>query len=175
MHFYDARYPTAPTALITPPDASVADYRKLQARLGLERNVVVQPTTYGTDNRCTLEAIAALGAGARGVATVDQTVTDAELDRLTKAGIRGVRFHMLPGGALPWDMLETMAARVGAFGWHVQFQLDGTRISRSARRGSRSCPARWWSIISASFSRSCRQSTSASARWRGWSRTAGPM
>ncbi len=125
MHFYDARFPTAKTALMTPPDATVADYRRLQARLGLERNVVVQPTTYGTDNRCTLEAMAALGASARGVAAVDQSVTDAELERLAKAGIRGVRFHMLPGGALPWDILETMAARVGAFGWHVQLQLDG--------------------------------------------------
>ena len=110
---------------ITPPDASVADYRKLQTRLGLKRNVVVQPTTYGTDNRCTLEAMAALGPSARGIAAVDTSVTDAELERLTKAGIRGVRFHMLPGGALPWDILETMAARVDAFGWHVQLQLDG--------------------------------------------------
>jgi len=101
MHIYNARYPTAPTALMTPPDASVADYRKVQARLGIERTVVVQPTTYGTDNRCTLEAIAALGPGARGIATVDRNVTDAELERLTKAGIRGARFHMLPGGALP--------------------------------------------------------------------------
>jgi D-galactarolactone isomerase len=134
MHFYDARYPAAPTALLTPPDASVADYRKLQARLGLTRNVVVQPTTYGTDNRCTLEAIAALGPGARGVATVDTSITDAELQRLTNAGIRGVRFQMLPGGALPWDMLETMAARVGAFGWHVQLQLDGKEFpEREAR------------------------------------------
>ena len=128
IHFYDARYPTAPTALMTPPDATVADYRKLQARLGLSRNVVVQPTTYGTDNRCTLEAIAALGATARGVATVDQSVTDAELERLSKAGMRGARFHMLPGGALPWDILEAMAVRVAAFGWHVQLQLDGREL-----------------------------------------------
>lgn len=128
MHIYDARNPTAPTALLTPPDASVADYRKVQARLGLERAVIVQPTTYGTDNRCTLEAIAALAPGARGIATVDGSVTDAELERLTKAGIRGVRFHMLPGGALPWDILKTMAARVGGFGWHVQLQLDGRTL-----------------------------------------------
>jgi D-galactarolactone isomerase len=134
VHFYDARYPTAKMALITPPDASVADYRKLQTRLCLERNVVVQPTTYGTDNRCTLDAIVALGSSARGIAAVDTSVTDAVLAQLTKAGIRGVRFHMLPGGALPWDMLETMAARVDAFGWHVQLQLDGMEFpEREAR------------------------------------------
>ncbi len=128
MHIYDSRYPSAPTATFTPPDASVADYLKVRARLGITRTVVVQPSTYGTDNRCTLAAIAALGDSARGIAVVDQTVTDAELDRLTKAGIRGIRFHMLPGGALPWDILETMAARVGNFGWHVQLQLDGRTL-----------------------------------------------
>ena len=106
----------------------MADYLKVRARLGITRTVVVQPSTYGKDNRCTLAAIAALGDSARGIAVVDQTVTDAELDRLTKAGIRGIRFHMLPGGALPWDILETMAARVGNFGWHVQLQLDGRTL-----------------------------------------------
>jgi D-galactarolactone isomerase len=125
MHIYDRRFPKAPTAKFEPPDAPVAAYLRVRERLGITRSVVVQPTTYGTDNRCTLEAIAALGASARGVAAVDQTVTDAELERLTKLGIRGIRFHMLPGGALPWGILDTMAARVAAFGWHVQLQLDG--------------------------------------------------
>ena len=125
MHFYDARYPAAPTALITPPDALVADYRAVQERLGLDRVVVVQPTTYGRDNACQLEAMAALGPRARGVVVPDPTVDDAELERLTKLGVCGVRFHMLPGGALPWSELEPMAARVHAFGWHVQLQLNG--------------------------------------------------
>jgi D-galactarolactone isomerase len=125
MHFYDDRFPMAPTALLKPPNATVAEYRALQQRLGLSRTVIVQPSTYGTDNRCTLEAMAALGAGARGVAVVDTSVSDAEMERLTKAGMRGIRFHMLKGGALPWDILDTMAARVHEFGWHVQLQLDG--------------------------------------------------
>lgn len=125
MHFYDRRFPTAPTALITPPDAGVGAYREMCRRLGIERTVVVQPTTYGRDNRCTLDAIAALGVNARGIAVVDEAVADAELDRLTRAGIRGVRFHMLPGGALGWERLESIAVRVQVCGWHVQLQLDG--------------------------------------------------
>lgn len=128
MHIYDSRYPTAGTAAFTPPDAPVADYLKVRARLGIERTVVVQPSTYGTDNRCTLEAITALGPSTRGVVVVDQTVSDAELDRMTRLGVRGIRFHMMEGGALPWDILETMAARVGNFGWHVQLQLDGRTL-----------------------------------------------
>jgi D-galactarolactone isomerase len=125
MHFYDSKYPKAPTAFIVPPPASVADYRKMQQRLGLSRVVIVQPSTYGTDNRCTLEALAALGDSARAIAVVDTSVSDEELARLTKAGVCGIRFLMLKGGALPWEILETMAARVHPFGWHVQLQLDG--------------------------------------------------
>ena len=61
IHIYDHRYPTAKTASFTPPDALLAEYREVCALVGIERTIVVQPTTYGSDHRCTLEAIAALG------------------------------------------------------------------------------------------------------------------
>ena len=125
MHVYDGKYPKAPTAKFVPPDAPVSAYRKMCARLGIERTVVVQPSTYGKDNRCTLEAVAAIGPNARCIVVVDESVTDFELDRLTKLGARGIRFFMLPGAPLPWEILETMSARVAPFGWHVQLQLDG--------------------------------------------------
>ena len=86
MHIYERAYPKAPTAKIDAPDAPVSEYLKVRKRLGIERTVVVQPSTYGTDNRCTLAAIKALGSCARGVAVVDQTVTDPDLDRLTRLG-----------------------------------------------------------------------------------------
>lgn len=125
IHFYNSKYPTAPTALTTPPDAWVDEYREVQERLGLNRLVIVQPTTYGIDNSCQLEAMAAFGDTARGVMVADTSTTDEELDRLTRLGVCGIRFHMLPGGAVPWDILETMAARVHNFGWHVQLQMNG--------------------------------------------------
>jgi D-galactarolactone isomerase len=128
MHVYESRFPLSPTALSKPPEAPVEDYEKVQERLGLTRAVVVQPSVYGTDNRCTLEAMAKMGTGARGVVVVDQTVTDAELRKLTDAGVRGIRFHMLGGGVLGWDILEKMASRVNEFGWHVQMQLDGRTL-----------------------------------------------
>jgi D-galactarolactone isomerase len=130
MHFYDTedRYPLAPTAAFLPPPARVADYRELQRRLGLERVVVVQPSAYGTDNRCTMDAVAELGDAARAVVVVDPSVSDAELERLTAAGARGIRFHMLRAGVLPWDVLEEMAARVHPFGWHVQLQCNGREL-----------------------------------------------
>jgi len=128
MHFYNARFPSAPTARITPPDAWLDDYREVQRALGLTRVVVVQPTTYGRDNSCQLAAMAALGEGARGVMVVDEATPEAELDRLTKLGVRGARFHMLPGGAVPWDIIEAVAAKVHAFGWHIQLQLNGREL-----------------------------------------------
>jgi D-galactarolactone isomerase len=125
MHIYDHRFPLAATATFDPPDALVPTYLAMRKRLGVERNVVVQPTAYGRDNRCTLEAMAAIGPSARGIVVVDETTPDAELERMTRAGVCGVRFHMLAGAALPWDLLERMAARAREFGWHVQLLLDG--------------------------------------------------
>ena len=103
MHFYgpEDRYPLAPTAAFLPPPVTVDDYRQVQARLGLERVVVVQPTAYGTDNRCTMDAVTEIGEAARAVVVVDQTATDAELERLTRDGARGIRFHMFRGGVCP--------------------------------------------------------------------------
>jgi D-galactarolactone isomerase len=126
IHIYDKRYPTAPTAASTPPDALVPDYLAVRRRLGISRTVVVQPSTYGTDNRCTLAAIEALGpATARGVATVDDTIGSAELEDLAKGGVRGARFYTLAGAPIPWERLDRIAARVQEAGWHVQLQLDG--------------------------------------------------
>src|SRR5581483_518176 len=127
IHIYDGkRFRTAPTAKFTPPDASVADYDAVCDRLGVERCVIVQATTYGTDNRCMLEAIATMGPKrARGVAIVDLSVTDGQLEKLTNAGVCGIRFQMFPGGVVTWDMVEPLAKRVKPFGWHVILQFDG--------------------------------------------------
>jgi len=127
IHVYGPRdrYPLAPTSPFTPPDAPVEEYIKLMQRLGIDRVIVVQPSAYGKDNSCVLDTIAGLGPRARGVAVIDLDTSDTEIQTLTRAGVCGVRFHMLPGGVLPWDILEDMAARVHNFGWHVQLQLDG--------------------------------------------------
>jgi len=143
VHIYDPAMPLVPTAVSPGPAwADVAAYRKVQERLGLARAIVVQPTAYGTNNSCTEAAVAELGlANARGVAVVDDTITDLELERLTKAGMRGVRFQMLPGGVLPWEMLEPVAARVAGFGWHVQLQMDGRLLhEREAMLQRLPCP-----------------------------------
>src|SRR5262252_1001516 len=80
MHIYDHHFPLAPTATFDPPDALVPQYLAMRKRLGIERNVVVQPTAYGRDNRCTLQAMALIGPTARGIAVVDESTSDAELE-----------------------------------------------------------------------------------------------
>jgi D-galactarolactone isomerase len=130
MHVYEDRFPLVPQAVFKPPHAPLADYRAVQRALGLSRVVLVQPNGYGFDNSCMLEALAELGDCARGVATVHTDVTDAELEQLTRAGVRGIRYHLLPGGMLSRESLEPMAARVAPFGWHVQLQLDGRELPR---------------------------------------------
>ena len=128
MHVYEDRYPTVPTAVFPNPSAPASAYRKVQQQLGLERVIVVQPSGYGFDNRCTLEAVAAFGPSARAIVVIGPETPDAELPRLHAMGARGVRFHMLPGGVLPWDALEATAARIAPLGWHVQLQLDGRTL-----------------------------------------------
>lgn len=127
IHVYDTTTPIAPTAKSNGPSwATVDAYRNVQERLGCGRVVVVQPTAYGTDNRCTVAAVGALGPeNARGIAVVDSSISEQELKSLNYAGIRGARFQMLPGGALPWEMLEPVAARIAPLGWHIQLQMDG--------------------------------------------------
>jgi D-galactarolactone isomerase len=129
IHVYDAAAPRAPGTPM-PGTFTVDDYLVVQRRLGLSRVVVVQPNAYGDDNALALAAIARLGAGARGVAVVRPDVTDAELARLTAGGMRGLRIMTLNGGRLGFDVMDALAARVHAFGWHANVQLDGRALPR---------------------------------------------
>ena len=130
VHIYEDRFPLAPTATFKPPHAPVAAYRDVQRALGLQRVVLVQPTGYGSDNTCLLDALAQLGKEAIGAAVVPAEVSDSELQRLHAGGVRGVRYMMLggSGGLLPWDTLEAMAARIAPLGWHINLQFDGREM-----------------------------------------------
>ncbi|QJR14500.1 amidohydrolase family protein [Usitatibacter palustris] len=134
IHIFDRRYKTAPTAFFQPPHRPLEDYLAMHRELGLSRVIVVQTSVYGFDNGCVLESMAAIGAAARGVVVVPVDVDEAELDHLTKLGVRGVRFFMLKGGVLPWEALEPLAAKVRPFGWHVQLQLDGRDLPQYEKR-----------------------------------------
>ena len=127
-HIYDARFAGDPKAVLHPPDALVEDYRGLQRRIGTTRSVIIQPSTYGTDNRCALAAMAALGASTRMVAVVDDAVTDAELKRLDGLGVRGIRFNLAQAGATTPEMIAPLARRVTPLGWHIQINAPADKI-----------------------------------------------
>lgn len=120
MHVYDRRCPVAPGATLTPPDASVSDYLLLQRRLRTKRVVVVTPSTYGTDNSVMLNALACFGPAARGVAVVDPSISDRELELLHRDGVRGLRFNLARGAQSSVEHIEPLAARVADLGWHIQ-------------------------------------------------------
>ena len=127
MHIFDPRFAPSTHWKRTPPLAPVAAYRQLQQRLGTQRAVVVTPSTYGTDNRCTLDALAQMGAAARGVAVVDATVSAAELGRLASLGVCGLRVNFVSPqswGTTTTDMLLTLARKVADHAacadWHLQ-------------------------------------------------------
>jgi len=128
MHIYEPGYQLRAEASHPSQPGTLAHYREVQKQLRLTRTVIVAPSGYGADNTCTLEAMAKLGGSARGVAIVDPAAPDAEIDRLTKGGMRGIRYHMR-GGVLTWDTMPRMAARVAAFGWHVQLQCESRELS----------------------------------------------
>lgn len=125
IHVFETGYPLAPTATFRPPHAPASAYSAIQKALGTARTIVVQPTGYGFDNRCTLSAMAELGRGARGIAVIEPDAPDDLIDELNSQGMRGVRFMMLAGGVLPWSALESMAARIASWDWNVNLQLDG--------------------------------------------------
>jgi len=120
FHVYDSRWPSAAG---TPhhPDATVEHYRLLQARLGLSRGVLVQPSAYGTDNSLHLQALESLGRDRfRMVAVVPPDIPDSALRALDEAGVRGIRFNLTMPGLLRMEHLAPLARRVAPLGWHCQ-------------------------------------------------------
>jgi D-galactarolactone isomerase len=128
MHIYNKAYPTSSKAWLFPPDFLVDDYRKVQARLGLQRTIFVQPVTYGFDNRCTLDSVAQLGDNARAVVTVPIGIADRELEELWNKGARGLRYHQMKGSMTEWSDVPIMAERIRGTGWHLQIQFEGSEF-----------------------------------------------
>jgi 2-pyrone-4,6-dicarboxylate lactonase len=122
-----ADFPFSPKAKYLPQDAGPEMLFALRDRLGFSRNVIVQASCHGTDNRATLDAIAKSDGKARGVAVVDPVITEAELQALHEGGIRGVRFNFLKRlvDDAPKDRFLEVAGRLPA-GWHVvvYFEAD---------------------------------------------------
>jgi 2-pyrone-4,6-dicarboxylate lactonase len=114
-------FPYAPERKYTPCDASKEQLFALRDHLGFDKNVIVQATCHGSDNRALVDALEASNGKARGVATVNRNVSDAELQQMHAAGVRGTRFNFVKRLAdfTPREVLLEIANRIAPLGWHV--------------------------------------------------------
>jgi 2-pyrone-4,6-dicarboxylate lactonase len=126
-----AEFPFAPERKYTPCDAGKAQLFALRDFLGFSRNVVVQATCHGRDNSATVDALRAAGGSSRGVATVGEAISEADLGELDAAGVRGVRFNFLRRLAdfTPHDVLRRIADKVAPFGWHVVVYFEAPDLA----------------------------------------------
>ena len=130
MHVFGEleRFPGMAGHSYTPRPAPVDDWKRAFMALGIQRLVVVQPSCYGTDNRCLIETMIALDGRARGVVDIDSSISERELMQLHDAGVRGVRINAKSVGARDPMVLSkriaAIAGRISPYGWHVQIYTE---------------------------------------------------
>jgi 2-pyrone-4,6-dicarboxylate lactonase len=126
------RYPYGDDLRYAPPLAPLPDYLAHAQANGFERFVFVQPSAYGRDNTCMLDAMAQMTLPCRGIVDVDEDVSDKELDRLHALGVRGVRINVRP--IKPFEAgftatllprVETLDAKLAGRGWQLDFLVPG--------------------------------------------------
>ena len=123
-------FPYAPERKYTPCDASAAQLFALRDHLGFDKNVIVQATCHGADNRALVDALMRAEGKARGVATVKRSISDDELQAMHDAGVRGVRFNFVKRlvDFTPKDELMEIASRIKAWGWHVVIYFEAVDL-----------------------------------------------
>jgi predicted TIM-barrel fold metal-dependent hydrolase len=129
--FGDAQqFPWFPGRTYTPEPASVAEMRALHGALHMDRVVIVNPSVYGTDNSCTLDAVKQLGSRARGIAVIDDKTSNQQLEEMDRAGVRGIRLNFENFGQTNPDAarkaFQSAVQRVTGRKWHIQIY---TRLS----------------------------------------------
>ena len=128
------RYPLSPGRSYSPPQATVSDYQAMARTIGIDRMVIVQPSTFGTDNRCTLDAVGVLGRdNARAVVVIDDGFDANALSQMHAQGARGVRFNAVSGNGTPLAQLEHLAGKIAPLGWHIQFYTHGEQLADLAQ------------------------------------------
>jgi predicted TIM-barrel fold metal-dependent hydrolase len=128
VHVFDpVRFPYVAKRVYTPPEALIDDLVELQTALRMDRVVIVQPSVYGADNSCTLDAARKVGARARAVAVIDKNTSQIEIDEMAAAGVRGIRLNLntTPDGEIDADgskrTLDLAVEQIQGRGWHIQF------------------------------------------------------
>ncbi|MGR2701529.1 amidohydrolase family protein [Vibrio campbellii] len=125
-----AKFPYSPARKYTPCDASKEQLFALRDHLGFSRNVIVQASCHSTDNRALVDALETAGELARGIAFVDETITEHELKEMDRAGVRGVRFNFVKRlvDTVPTEKLKAIADKIRPLGWHVVVYFESQDI-----------------------------------------------
>src|SRR6185369_2067366 len=117
------RFPFASDRVYTPEPALIREMRTLHRVLHIDRVVIVQPSVYGTDNACTLDAVGQLGSRARAVVVVDDAISAAELDRMHGGGARGVRINLATSNqtspSVARQRLQRAVEQLKGRPWHI--------------------------------------------------------
>ncbi|HEX3754727.1 MAG TPA: amidohydrolase family protein [Rhizomicrobium sp.] len=129
-HIYDPRFPYLPDARKQAP-ATVADYRIFQKKMGTSRDVIVLPSAYGTNNQPLYDFLAATGNVTRAIGVMHADVPMAEMKKLDRAGVRGVRIQFSGGGKgfFKREEIPKIAAHIAPLGWHIQFHMPGPLLA----------------------------------------------
>ncbi len=124
------KFPYAPERKYTPCDAPKEKLFELRDFLGFDKNVIVQATCHGADNRALVDALKASDGRAKGVATVKAEVTDKELEELNSAGVKGVRFNFVKRlvDFTPREVLASIAERIAPLGWHIVIYFEAADL-----------------------------------------------
>ena len=118
-----SRYPLAAARHYTPASCSLEQYRRLAHKLGVMRAVLVQPSVYAFDNGALLDALKSQVIACRGVVVIGADTSDAILDQLHGAGVRGVRANLVNSNGLSASGALQLAPRLRVRGWHLQLQI----------------------------------------------------
>jgi 2-pyrone-4,6-dicarboxylate lactonase len=125
----DPKYPSVPAPLYTLPYGRLEHYLRLADFLGIARMVLVQPSYYGTDNSCLIDALRVIGSRGRGVVMLADGMLNTDLDRFDQVGVRAIRLDLFSRSSLPREELivyiRRAVERAKSRGWHIQFYTPG--------------------------------------------------
>ena len=122
------RYRLDPKRGYTPSIVGTAEYRAVMQATGIERAVAVQPSVYGFDNRVLFDALAEMPETLRGVAVMRPDVSDADLQRAHRLGVRAIRINARNPAGMTLADIKPVAKRIADLGWHIQFQIESDQI-----------------------------------------------
>lgn len=123
-------FPFAPERKYTPCNAGKDKLFALRDFLGFERNVIVQATCHGKDNRAMVDACRSAGELARGIASVGPDITMDELRDMDEAGVRGVRFNFVKRlvDATPKEVFLGIAEKIAKLDWHIVVYFEAADL-----------------------------------------------